>query len=97
MRDGATGDNTQICMPSVPMFANPHSAHEAIANPRIDREFRDVISFDARSSETCSITERGTPAKRKAHHLWRETAKIGVGYQIRAVGYTEMINRWEDS
>jgi len=37
VRDGATGDNTQVCMPSVPMFANPHRAHEAIVNPRVDR------------------------------------------------------------
>jgi len=61
VRDGATANNnTQVCMPSVPMFANPHGAHEAIVDPRVDREFCDVIGFDARG-----FSERGTPAKCK--------------------------------
>jgi hypothetical protein len=80
VRDGASADNTPICMPSEPRLANPHNAYDAIVNPRFDRAFSEAISacrlryaansfstsFVARSSETVRISERGTPTECRA-------------------------------
>jgi hypothetical protein len=79
VRDGARADTTPISMASEVMFANPHSAYDAIVNPRFDSGSGEAISccnwryatnsfatsFVASSSETGMISERGTPRKFK--------------------------------
>ena len=82
--DGARADTTPISMASDVMFANPHSAYDAIVNPRFDSASGEAInccswryatnsfatSFVASSSETRMISERGTPTKFKVCRSW---------------------------
>jgi hypothetical protein len=91
VRDGASADSTPICMPSEPRFANPHSAYEAIVNPRFDSGSLEAIkasrsryaansfsmSLVARSSETRRISERGTPVRCKARRSSSDVRKDG--------------------
>lgn len=43
-RDGARADSMPICKPSVLKLAKPHSAYDAIVNPRFDRGSDDAIN-----------------------------------------------------
>ena len=91
--DGARADTTPISMASEVMFANPHSAYDAIVNPRFDSASGEAISccswryatnsfatsFVASSSETCMISERGTPTKFKVCRSWSIVRRVASG------------------